>query len=231
MIQYIVHSDLFLLTMTVGLYCFGTALYRRVHMPLLHPVLLTFVAMIGVLKLCGVEYAQYEEATGILNFALGLSVVSLGYLMYEQMPQIRGRLVPVVVSTLVGCVFGVLSVVYIAMAFGADRPILTSLAPKSVTVPIAVSVAEPLGGIVSLTSVVVFCVGIFGSIFGEWILRRFGVRDPMARGFALGSAAHGIGTARAIELGAVEGALSGLAMALMGLATALLLPVMEKYLY
>ena len=162
---------------------------------------------------------------------LGLSVVSLGYLMYEQMPQIRGRLVPVVVSTLVGCVFGVLSVVYIAMAFGADRPILTSLAPKSVTVPIAVSVAEPLGGIVSLTSVVVFCVGIFGSIFGEWILRRFGVRDPMARGFALGSAAHGIGTARAIELGAVEGALSGLAMALMGLATALLLPVMEKYLY
>lgn len=231
MIRYIVHSDLFLLTATVGLYCLGTALYRRVHTPLLHPVLLTFVAMIGVLRLCGIDYAQYREATGILDFALGLSVVSLGYLMYEQMGQIRGRLVPVVVSTVVGCVLGVLSVVYIAGAFGAERRILTSLAPKSVTVPIAVSVAEPLGGIVSLTSVVVFCVGIFGSIFGEWILRRCGVRDPMARGFALGSAAHGIGTARAIELGAVEGALSGLAMALMGLTTALLLPLMERYLY
>ena len=83
----------------------------------------------------------------------------------------------------------------------------------------------------AITSVVVFCVGIFGSIFGEWILRRCGVRDAEARGFALGAAAHGIGTARAIEIGAVEGALSGLAMALMGLATALLMPLMERYLY
>ena len=96
---------------------------------------------------------------------------------------------------------------------------------------------EPFGAcllytsIVPITSVVVFCVGIFGSIFGEWILRRCGVRDAEARGFALGAAAHGIGTARAIEIGAVEGALSGLAMALMGLATALLMPLMERYLY
>ena len=151
--------------------------------------------------------------------------------MYEQIDQLRGRLTPVIISTLAGCVVGVLSVVYIAMAFGAERAIVNSLAPKSVTVPIAVSVAGPLGGIATVTSVVVFCVGIFGSIFGEWILRRCGVTDPQARGFALGSAAHGIGTARAIEIGAVEGALSGLAMALMGLATALLTPLMEHYLY
>lgn len=151
--------------------------------------------------------------------------------MYEQIDQLRGRLIPVIISTLACCVVGVLSVVYIAMAFGAERAIVNSLAPKSVTVPIAVSVAGPLGGIATVTSVVVFCVGIFGSIFGEWILRRCGVTDPQARGFALGSAAHGIGTARAIEIGAVEGALSGLAMALMGLATALLTPLMEHYLY
>ncbi len=231
MIRYIVHSDLFLLTATVGVYCLGVSLYRRTRIVLLHPVLLTFAAMIGVLKVCGIEYAQYEQATGILDFGLGLSVVALGYLMYEQMDRIRDRLLPVLVSTVVGCVLGVLSVVYIAMAFGAERPILTSLAPKSVTVPIAVSVAEPLGGIVSVTSVVVFCVGIFRSIIGEWILSRCGDRAPMARGYALGSAAHGIAPARAIELGAFEGALSGLAMALMGLATALLLPLMEKYLY
>lgn len=231
MIRFIIHSDLFLLTATVGLYCLGTALYRRSHVMLLHPVLLTFAAMIGILKMCGIQYEQYEQATDILDFGLGLSVVALGYLMYEQMEQIRGRLLPVLVSAVVGCVLGVLSVVYIAGAFGAERQILTSLAPKSVTVPIAVSVAEPLGGIVTITSVVVFCVGIFGSIFGEWILRRCGVCNPMARGFALGSAAHGIGTARALELGAVEGALAGLAMALMGLVTALLLPLMEKYLY
>ena len=231
MIAAFLASDLFLLTLTVGLYCLGTLLYKRTKMALLHPVLLTFLAVIVFLRGAGIGYARYSEATGILNFALGLSVVSLGYLLYEQLERLRRSLVPVAVATLAGCVTGVASVVYIAMAFGAEREILTSIAPKSVTVPIAVSVAGPLGGIVSVTSVVVFCVGIFGSIFGEWILRRSGVHDPEARGFALGAAAHGIGTARAIELGAVEGALSGLAMALMGLATALLLPLMEKYLY
>ena len=189
-------TDLFLLTLTVGLYCLGTAVYRRIRMPLLHPVLLTFVAVIVFLRAADIGYARYQEATGILDFALGMSVVALGYLLYEQVEQLRGSLLPVGIATLAGCVAGVLSVVYIAMAFGAGREILNSIAPKSVTVPIAVSVSGPLGGIVPVTSVVVFCVGIFGSIFGEWILRRCGVRDAEARGFALGAAAHGIGTAR-----------------------------------
>ena len=197
-------SDLFLLTLTVGLYCLGCAVYRRLRVPLLHPVLLTFVAVIVFLSAAGIDYPRYKQATSALDFALGMSVVALGYLLYEQVEQLRGSLLPVGVATLAGCVTGV---------------------------PIAVSVSGPLGGIVPITSVVVFCVGIFGSIFGEWILRRCGVRDAEARGFALGAAAHGIGTARAIEIGAVEGALSGLAMALMGLATALLMPLMERYLY
>ncbi len=224
-------SDLFLLTLTVGLFCLGRVIYRRTRLALLHPVLLTFVSVIVFLSVTEIPYSRYKEATGMLDFALGMSVVALGYLLYEQVERLRGSLVPVAAATLAGCITGVLSVVYLAMALGAERPILNSIAPKSVTVPIAVSVSEPLGGNVSVTSVVVFCVGIFGSIFGEWILRRCGVRDPEARGFALGAAAHGIGTARAIEMGAVEGALSGLAMALMGLATALLAPLMEKYLY
>ncbi|MBR5850585.1 MAG: LrgB family protein [Alistipes sp.] len=224
-------SDLFLLTLTCLLFVVGGALYRRVRLALLHPVLLTFVAMIVFLKWAEIPYAQYKEATSILEFLLGMSVVSLGYLLYEQVERLKKNLLPILVSTLVGCVAGVLSVVYIAKCFGVDRVILHSIAPKSVTVPIAVAIAEPLGGLVSLTSVVVFCVGIFGSLFGVTILRRGGVHTPEALGFALGAASHGIGTARAIEVGAVEGALSGLAMALMGVATALLTPLLEHYLY
>jgi len=224
-------SDLFLLTLTAALFSLGGFLHRRTHLMLLHPVLLTFVAVIVFLRMTGIPYERYREATGILNFALGMSVVALGYLLYEQAERLRGHLAPVAAATLAGCLSGVLSVVYIAMALGADRTVVNSIAPKSVTVPIAVAVAEPLGGDANITSVVVFCVGIFGSLCGEWILRRGGVCDPRARGFALGAAAHGIGTARAIELGAAEGALSGLAMALMGVATALLAPLLEKYLY
>ena len=218
-----VGSDLVLLTLTVGFYCLGSALYSRTKFALLHPVLLGFVAMILYLKLFGIGYEHYRRSTELLNFGLGLSVVALGYLMYEQLEHMRGRLLPILVSVVVGCVVGVLSVVYLARMLGADRILQTSLAPNSVTVPI--------GGIITITSVVVFCVCIFGSLVGPWLLRRCGVTDPMAQGFALGSAAHGIGTARAIEIGALVGALSGLAMALMGIMTALLLPVIEKFLY
>ena len=137
-------SDLFLLTLTVGLYCLGGAIYRRTRLPLLHPVLLTFVAVIVFLRCAGIGYARYQEATGVLNFALGMSVVALGYLLYEQLERLRGSLLPVGIATFVGCVAGVLSVVYIAMMFGTERQILTSIAPKSVTVPIAVSVSGPL---------------------------------------------------------------------------------------
>jgi len=140
-------SDLFLLTLTVGLYCLGGMIYRRTRLPLLHPVLLTFVAVIVFLRCAGIGYERYRDATGILNFALGMSVVALGYLLYEQLERLRGSLLPVGMATLAGCVVGVLSVVYIAMAFGAERQILNSIAPKSVTVPIAVSVAGPLGGL------------------------------------------------------------------------------------
>lgn len=229
--QDLISSNLALLTLTVALFVGGSALHRRTRMMLLHPVLLTFVAVIVFLQLTHIPYARYMEATAILDFALGLSVVSLGYLLYEQVERLGKNLLPIFCATLAGCVAGVLSVTWIAAALGADRVILNSIAPKSVTVPIAISIAEPLGGIVSVTSVVVFCVGIFGAVFGPTILRRGGVRMPEAVGFSLGAASHGIGTSRAIELGAVEGAMSGLAMALMGVATALLTPILEQYLY
>lgn len=225
-----VQSDLFLLTLTVAIFCGCQVLYRRTRTTLLHPVLMTFLLMIAFLKITDTDYAQYREATQVLDFMLGMSVVALGYLMYEQSEHIKGNAVAIITATITGCVVGVGSVVGIAAMMGADREILVSIAPKSVTVPIAVSIAEPMGGIVSITSVVVFLTGVFGSIAGTWILDKTGVTLPQARGFALGSAAHGIGTARAVELGAVEGALSGMAIALMGAVTALFIPLSERLL-
>ena len=224
------HSDLFLLTLTVGVYCACRSLYRLTRTTLLHPVLLTFLLMIAWLKITGIEYEEYREATSLLDFMLGMSVVALGYLMYEQSEHIKGNAAAILAATVTGCIVGAGSVAAIAAFMGADREIIVSIAPKSVTVPIAVSIAEPMGGIVSITSVVVFLTGVFGSIAGTWILDRAGVRLPQALGFALGSAAHGIGTARAVELGAVEGALSGMAIALMGAATALVVPLAERLL-
>lgn len=227
----LLHSELCMLVVTIGAFVAASALFRRTRLLLLHPVLLTAVAVIAFLHFAGIEYAQYKEATSLLDFALGLSVVSLGYLMHEQVGHLRKAALPVTLSTLAGCIVGILSVVGIAVAFGVQRDIITSIAPKSVTVPIAIAVAEPLGAIVSVTSVVVFCTGLFGSMFGPKILEICHITDPAAKGFALGAASHGIGTSRAIELGAVEGAMAGLAMALTGLGTALLLPLAERFVY
>lgn len=227
----IISSELFLLTLTIALFLLSGWIFRKTHFMLFHPVLLTALAVIVFLKLTGIEYPHYKESVRMLDFTLGMSVVALGYLMYEQVEHLKKATLSVIVATLAGCFVGIASVVAIAVAFGVDRDIITSIAPKSVTVPIAIAISEPRGGVVAVTSVVVFCTGVLGSICGTKILDLIRVKDPMARGFALGAASHGIGTARAIELGAVEGAMSGLAMALTGFATALLLPLVERYLY
>ncbi len=227
----IIESDIFLLALTIGLFLLSGAIFRRFRLMLFHPVLLTAIVVIVFLKWTGIEYSHYKQAVELLDFALGMSVVALGYLMYEQVEHLRSAAMPVFVATIAGCIVGIALVVGIAAAFGMERDIITSIAPKSVTVPIAIAISEPRGGIVAVTSVVVFCTGVLGSICGAKLLSICGVKDPMARGFALGAASHGIGTARAIELGAVEGAMSGLAMALTGFGTALLLPLVEKFLY
>ena len=227
----IISSDLFLIVLTIGLFLLSGEIFRRTRLMLLHPVLLTAVAVIVFLKLAGIEYAHYKQSVAILDFALGMSVVALGYLMYEQVERLKSATLPVLGATIVGCIVGIGLVVGIALCFGMERDIITSIAPKSVTVPIAIAISEPRGGVVAVTSVVVFCTGVLGSICGAKLLSLCGVKDPMARGFALGAASRGIGTARAIELGAVEGAMSGLAMALTGFGTAVLLPIVEKYLY
>ena len=257
MIDAIVRSEPFLLTLTIALYLLGGAIFRRTKVVLLHPTLLTAAAIIAFLSLLDIDYATYRESTQIIDFALGLAVVALGYLMYEQSERITRRELPVFAATLAGTIVGLLSVVLIAKAFGTERDIITSIAPKSVTVPIAIAVAEPRGGLVAVTSVVVFCTGILGSIFGPAVLSLFCVKylseekgyevhtaiantggfskEELAkiaeRAEALGAASHGIGTARAIEIGAAEGAMAGLAMALTGVATAVLFPIVEKYLY
>ncbi|MBR0393667.1 MAG: LrgB family protein [Alistipes sp.] len=221
----IVTSEVFLLVLTIGIYLLGGAIFRKTKFLLFHPVLITAAGVIAFLKLLDIDYQAYREATSLLDFALGMSVVALGYLLYEQFEALRGRITMVLVTTVVGVVVGIFSVIGIASLFGIDETVITSIAPKSVTVPIAIAISQPKGGVVAVTSVVVFCTGLLGSICGPKLLNISRVNDPMAVGFALGAASHGIGTSRAVEIGALEGAMAGLAMALTGFVTALLLPL------
>lgn len=221
----LLHSELFLLALTIGVYVGAVWLYRRMKWMLLHPLLTSIVIIILTIKWIGVSYAEFSSATSIINFLLGLSVVSLGFLLYEQLIHLRGNFKIIFTSIVVGAVVGIGSVALIAWLMGANDQIIASLEPKSVTTPIAITISQHAGGIPSLTSVVVIVVGIFGGIIGPSLLRFLGIESKLAKGLALGSGAHAVGTARAMELGAIEGAVSGLAIGLMGVSTAILVPV------
>lgn len=217
-------SQIFLLTLTLGLYVLANYLFRRTKIALLHPLITSATAIIALLYLCDIPYQKYQQATYMIDFLLGPSVVALGYALYRQVSHMKANMVTILVSMVVGCVVGVGSVVGILLIFGSPHEIIASLMPKSVTTPIAISVSKNAGGIEALTAVIVVVTGIFGSIAAPYVFKIMGIQSKIAQGLALGGAAHGAGTGRALELGAVQGAMAGLAIGLMGLITALLAP-------
>jgi len=217
-------SEVFILAFTLGLYVGATWIYRKTKLALLHPVLVTILAIITLLLTFNIEYQTFKKGAHLIDFMLGPSVVALGYTLYTQVEHIKRNAASILTALFVGAATGIGSVLIVAKALGSSQLLAVTLAPKSVTTPIAIAISERFGGIPSLTAVVVVAVGILGGIAGPWVLRILRVDSKIAVGLALGASAHGLGTARAMELGALEGAISGLAIGLMGLLTALLAP-------
>ena len=225
----LLNSEIFILTLVIGVYLAAVWLFRKTRLSILNPLLVSIPVLALITHFLGISYESFEKGSRIISFMLGPTVVVLGYLLYEQIAQLKENAVSIITSVFVGCITGVLSVIFIARYFGADHALIASLEPKSVTIPIAMSIAERSGGIPAIAAVVVIVVGIFGGLVGPFILERLGIKSRIARGLALGSAAHGLGTAKAMELGAVEGAISGLAIGVMGIMTAILVPVIELF--
>ena len=223
----LVHSEIFDLALVVGTYIAATILYKKTHLSVLHPLLTSIFVIIVILEFLDIEYASFQQGSHLIHFMLGPSVVALGYVLFEQMKYLKGNVVSILTSVFVGAIVGIISVIVIGKLMGADQSLIATLQPKSVTTPIAMGIAEKSGGIPSLTAVIVVAVGIFGSIVGPFVMKVLGIESRIAKGLALGASSHGVGTAAAIQLGAVEGALSGLAIGLMGIMTAILVPVIS----
>lgn len=221
------NNEPFVLAFVLGVYLASLFLYRKTKLSFLHPVLISIGVIIFVLEYLNISYSTFKQGSRLIDFMLGPSVVALGVLLYEHYEHIRKNALAIITAVFVGSFIGIVSVMAIAMALGADGSVIASLQPKSVTTPIAIDLAAKNGGNVSITAIVVVVVGVFGGITGPFILDKLGISSKLARGLALGSAAHGLGTARAMELGAIEGAISGLAIGLMGFVTAILIPLIN----
>ncbi|MCM4169361.1 Inner membrane protein YohK [Arenibacter antarcticus] len=197
---------------------------RRWKFVLFNPVLLSVVSIICFLVIFEIDFEAYNIGGQYLGFLLGPTVVALGVLFYEKYEQIKANMLPFVSAVVIGGTISIISVCAIALVLGASEPIIRSIAPKSVTTPIALEIAKIIGGVPYISAGIVIAVGIFGNAFGPAILRSMGINNKNAIGAALGTAAHGIGTARALDEGKLPGAYAGLAMCVNGLLTALITP-------
>jgi predicted murein hydrolase (TIGR00659 family) len=229
---YLAASPLTHLTLTLVAFQAASWLFERAgRTPLLNPVLVAVLLVIAVLLATGTGYATYFEGAQFVHFLLGPATVSLAIPLYRHWRLVRRSAVAIAASLVAGSLAAILTAVAVAWAAGAGAAAVASVAPKSVTAPVAMAIAEQIGGLPSLTAVLVILTGILGAMAGPALLDRAGVHDAAARGLAIGTASHGIGTARALEMGETAGAFAGLAMGLNALLTALLLPVLWGLLF
>ncbi len=219
-----------LLAVTFGVFFASKEVQRRTGWVVLNPILLTIAVLILFLKFTGISYETYSEGGELIAFWLKPAVVALGVPLYLQLEMIKKQLLPILLSQLVGCLVGIVSVVLIAQWMGATPEIICSLAPKSVTTPIAMEVSKSTGGIPSLTAAVVVLVGLFGAVFGFKVLRSGKVDSPIAQGLSMGTASHAIGTSAAMETGRKYGAYASLGLTLNGILTAVLTPTILRLL-
>ena len=223
---YLAEAPLLWLTLTLVAYLGGVWLNRKLKgNPLVHPVLVAMLVLISLLLLTGTSYDTYFEGAQFIHFLLGPATVALAIPLYDNLRQVRELLWPLLLACVTGVTVAVGSAVGVAWLLGARGETLLSLAPKSVTTPIAMGIAEQIGGLPSLAAGIVLVTGAVGAVAAGPLFRLAGIRDERAQGFALGIAAHGFGTAHALTIGLRAGAFAGLGLGLAGLLTAFALPV------
>jgi predicted murein hydrolase (TIGR00659 family) len=228
---YLAASPLLGLTLTLLAYLFAMTVYAKAHYnPLANPVLIAVALVVALLELTRTPYATYFQGAQFVHFLLGPATVALAVPLYRQWSNLKRAALPLIVGLAAGSLTAIVTAVATAALLGASGQTLASLAPKSATTPIAMAVASVVGGLPSLTAVLVISTGVLGAVTARPILNLLRVAEPEVRGFALGVASHGIGTARAFQVSEQMGAFAGLGMGLNGVFTAIVVPILLPWL-
>lgn len=222
-------SAFFGVLISLGLYWLGAALKKRLRLAIVNPLLIAIGGTIVCLLLFGVDYADYSAAASPLSFLLTPATVCLAVPLYRQLPLMRRHWKAVLGGIVIGVVVSLFSIFLLALAFGLNNSQYATLLPKSVTTAIGMGVSAELGGMETITVAVIVLTGIAGNVLAEPVCRLLRITDPVAQGVAIGASAHAIGTARALEMGQVTGAMSGLAIAVAGLITVALAPLFAGF--
>ena len=228
---YLSTTPLFGLTATIAIYVLAQSVYQRLgHAPWANPVLWTVVLLALLLLASGTPYPVYFSGAQFIHFLLGPAVVALAWPLWQRRRQLRSRVVALGLAALAGGASAAASAVAIGAALGLPADVLRSLAPKSVTAPVAMGIAEQLGGIPALAAVFAVITGLVGAVSAPYLFNALRIGSFEVRGFALGTAAHGIGAARALQVDADAGAYAGLALGLQVVLASLLMPWLQRFL-
>jgi len=217
------------LALTLGAYALGHAAWLRSgRHPLLNPTLLAILVVVAVLLATGTEHARYFEGARPVHLLLGPGVVALAVPLHRNLRALQARALPLLLALVAGSVVAIASAPLVAALLGASVPVLASLAPKSATVAVSMGISARIGGVPAVTAVVTILAGITGAVVAGPLLDLARIRDPIARGFGMGLASHGIATARAFQESEAAGVAAGLAMGLNAVLTALLVPAVMR---
>ena len=205
--------------LSLGSYGLGMWLKRKTGWALMNPLLIAVVLVVAFLAISGVSYTSYSNGARILDCLLTPATICLAVPLYQQIELLKKNYKAVVAGLVSGVLTSLISVFLLALLFQFDHASYVTFLPKSITTAIGMGISDELGGYVSITVVVILLTGVFGNIFADKILKFFHVEEPIAKGIAIGSAAHAMGTARAMEMGQIEGAMSGLSIVVSGILT------------
>ena len=200
-------------------YLIGMELKKKFGWPVLNPLLVAIILVIAFLKATGITYTDYNEGASYISYFLTPATVCLAIPLYKQLELLKKNLTAVATAITAGVIGSVVSVYVMSMIFRLEHVHYVSLLPKSITTAIGMGISEELGGIVTITVAAIIITGIIGNMFGDVICRLCGIRHPIATGLAIGTASHAMGTAKAMEIGEIEGAMSSLSIAVSGLMT------------
>ncbi len=215
-------SPMFGIALSIAMFSLGTFASRKIRSPLVNPLLIGIAFTILFLQLTGIPLENYQQGGDVISLFLGPATAALALSIYRQLEALKKNLLPVLCGCLAGCLASMGSVLLLCRLFGLDKALTASLLPKSVTTPIAMELSRQAGGVVPITVAMVVVTGILGAVTAPLLLRLFRVKDPIAAGVGLGACSHAVGTAKALELGEMEGAMSGISLSLSGILTVFL---------
>ncbi len=221
----LIESNYFGLTLSIFIFLLAVEIKARFKLAILNPLLTSTIIIVAILVICKIPYDTYKSSASFLSYLLTPATVCLAIPMYKQLQLLKKNFAAVVISILTGTLCSVLGIFLMAKLFALPKEHIASLLPKSITTAIGMGVSEEAGGIVTLTVVAIIITGILGNMLAETVFKIFRIQHPIARGLALGTSAHAVGTAKALELGEIEGAMSSLSIVVAGILTVVLVPI------